>query len=98
LGVWFTIFQFLEYNDASFNISDSVYGSCFYLATGFHGLHVFVGTVFLLVCYIRMLLENLKADRHFGFLAAIWYWHFVDVVWLFLYLIVYCWGGNNAPF
>nr|YP_010039699.1 cytochrome c oxidase subunit III [Sinergasilus undulatus]QOY46109.1 cytochrome c oxidase subunit 3 [Sinergasilus undulatus] len=93
LGLYFTLLQAMEYYEASFNISDSVYGSTFFIATGFHGLHVIVGTSFLFVCLIRVLNGSLSSKHHFGFEAAAWYWHFVDVVWLFLYLCVYWWGG-----
>ena len=80
----------MEYINAPFNISDGVYGSCFYLATGFHGFHVFVGTVSLLVSFVLIVLN------HFGFEASIWYWHFVDVVWLYLFINIY-WWGNLEP-
>lgn len=86
LGAYFTFLQALEYYEATFRISDRVYGSTFFVATGFHGLHVLVGTRFLLVCVIRGLKYEFSANHHFGFEAAAWYWHFVDVVWLFLYL------------
>lgn len=89
LGVYFTILQGYEYMEASFSISDSVYGSTFFMATGFHGLHVLIGTRFLLVCLFRLLGSQFSRSHHFGFEAAAWYWHFVDVVWLFLYLTVY---------
>nr|AHB52775.1 cytochrome c oxidase subunit III [Schizopera knabeni] len=93
LGVYFTALQALEYWEASFSISDSVYGTTFFVATGFHGLHVIVGTLFLLVCAIRLFNGHFSASHHFGFEAAAWYWHFVDIVWLFLYAVVYWWGG-----
>lgn len=93
LGIYFTILQGLEYYEASFSFADGVYGSTFFIATGFHGLHVIVGTLFLLVCLIRHLKGEFSLNHHFGFEAAAWYWHFVDVVWLFLYLAVYWWGG-----
>lgn len=93
LGLYFTILQGYEYFEAFFRISDSVYGSIFYMATGFHGFHVIIGSVFLLVCLIRQYFEHFSFTHHFGFEAAAWYWHFVDVVWLFLYIIVYWWGG-----
>ena len=89
LGVIFTLFQVLEYNESSFTISDSVFGSVFFISTGFHGLHVLIGTVFLLINLIRIIINNFSSLHHFGFEAAAWYWHFVDVVWLFLYLLVY---------
>ena len=94
LAVFFTCIQVFEYVDASFTISDSVYGSTFFLATGFHGLHVFIGTIFLLISLFRVMNHHLTKEHHFGFEAAAWYWHFVDVVWLFLFIVIYWWGGN----
>lgn len=93
LAVFFTSLQVMEYMEAPFTISDSVYGSTFYLATGFHGFHVFVGTVFLTVCLFRAMDFHFTRKHHFGFEAAAWYWHFVDVVWLFLFISIYWWGG-----
>lgn len=93
LGIYFTMLQGLEYYEASFSFADGVYGSTFFIATGFHGLHVLVGTLFLLVCLLRHYKREFRAQHHFGFEAAAWYWHFVDVVWLFLYLALYWWGG-----
>lgn len=92
LGIYFTRLQALEYWEASFSISDSVYGSTFFMATGFHGLHVLIGTSFLGVCLSRIFFNHFSRFHHFGFEAAAWYWHFVDVVWLFLYINVYWWG------
>lgn len=94
LAIVFTGLQYFEYTNASFNISDSVYGSCFYITTGFHGFHVLIGTCFLIVCLVRLTLHHFTRQHHLGFEAAAWYWHFVDVVWLFLYICVYWWGGN----
>ena len=94
LAVIFTGFQGFEYVTAPFNISDGIYGSCFYLATGFHGFHVIVGTIFLAVCLLRLLRHHFTLNHHFGFEAAAWYWHMVDVVWLFLFVCIYYWGGN----
>jgi heme/copper-type cytochrome/quinol oxidase subunit 3 len=94
LAALFTGFQAFEYMHASFTISDSIYGSCFYMATGFHGAHVFIGTCFLTVCLVRLIKNHFTRQHHFGFEAAAWYWHFVDVVWLFLFVAVYWWGGN----
>lgn len=91
LGLIFTFFQFIEYLECSFTISDSVFGSIFFISTGFHGLHVIVGTIFLVINFFRIVLDNFSSIHHFGFEAAVWYWHFVDVVWLFLYLLVYYW-------
>nr|QIH95769.1 cytochrome c oxidase subunit III [Pseudolycoriella sp. XQM-2020] len=93
LGVYFTMLQAYEYVEASFSIADSVFGSTFFMATGFHGLHVLIGTTFLLVCLIRHTKFHFSSNHHFGFEAAAWYWHFVDVVWLFLYVSIYWWGG-----
>ncbi len=93
LGIYFTCLQALEYYEASFRIADGAYGTTFFVATGFHGLHVIIGTIFLLVCLIRIFKGHFRAAHHFGFEAAAWYWHFVDVVWLFLYITIYWWGG-----
>jgi cytochrome c oxidase subunit 3 len=93
LAIFFTGLQAFEYINAPFSISDSVYGSIFYLTTGFHGFHVVVGTCFLIVCLIRLFLNHFSREQHFGFEAAAWYWHFVDVVWLFLYMSIYLWGS-----
>nr|ARH54655.1 cytochrome c oxidase subunit 3 [Scirtes orbicularis] len=93
LGIYFTALQSLEYIEAPFTIADAVYGSSFFMATGFHGLHVIIGTTFLTVCFIRHLKNHFSAIHHFGFEAAAWYWHFVDVVWLFLYISIYWWGS-----
>jgi cytochrome c oxidase subunit 3 len=97
LATLFTYFQGLEYVTAPFNISDGIYGSCFYMATGFHGFHVFVGTIALTVSFIRIVLNHSTNTQHFGFESAIWYWHFVDVVWLFLFINIY-WWGNLEPY
>jgi cytochrome c oxidase subunit 3 len=94
LGVLFTGFQIKEYMIAPFGFRDGVYPSVFYLATGFHGFHVFVGTVFLAVCLVRAMRGHFTPERHFGFEAAAWYWHFVDVVWLFLFIFIYWWGAG----
>nr|UBN08926.1 cytochrome c oxidase subunit 3 [Panesthia sloanei]UBN08939.1 cytochrome c oxidase subunit 3 [Panesthia sloanei] len=93
LGIYFTALQAYEYLEASFTIADSVYGSTFFMATGFHGLHVIIGTTFLLTCFLRHLFYHFSSNHHFGFEAAAWYWHFVDVVWLFLYISIYWWGS-----
>jgi len=93
LGAYFTILQGAEYYEARFTFADSVYGSTFFLATGFHGIHVIIGTLFLTVCLIRLNAFNFSFSHHFGFEAAAWYWHFVDVVWLFLFVSIYWWGG-----
>ncbi len=97
LGILFTWLQLLEYKEL-FDlretgheawIGNDAYGSAFFMATGFHGFHVLIGTIFLLVCYLRLVRGGFKPEKHFGFEAAAWYWHFVDVVWLFLFAFVY---------
>lgn len=93
LGVYFTILQLREYIEAPFTIADRVYGSTFFVATGFHGLHVLIGSTFLLICLIRNILHQFSPAHHFGFEAAAWYWHFVDVVWIFLFICIYWWGS-----
>jgi len=92
-AVFFLSFQYYEYMNAAFNISDSIYGATFFMTTGFHGFHVVIGTIFIFVCFIRLLNNQFTSKHHVGFEAAAWYWHFVDVVWLFLFIIVYYWGG-----
>nr|AIZ58481.1 cytochrome c oxidase subunit III [Argas walkerae] len=91
LGFIFTLLQMWEYIQAPFSISDSIFGSTFFMSTGFHGLHVIIGTTFLSMIFIRLNLNHFSNKHHFGFEAAAWYWHFVDVVWLFLYTFVYWW-------
>ncbi|MEM1388064.1 MAG: cytochrome c oxidase subunit 3 [Pseudomonadota bacterium] len=93
LGGIFTVFQIYEYTHASFGFAGNIYGANFFMATGFHGFHVVVGTVFLGVCLLRALKGHFTQDRHVGFEAAAWYWHFVDVVWLFLFAAIYIWGS-----
>jgi cytochrome c oxidase subunit 3 len=92
-GILFTMLQAKEYVEAPFSINDSIYGSVFFLATGFHGFHVIIGTIFLFVCFLRHLNFHFTREHHFGFEAAAWYWHFVDVVWIFLFLTIYIWGS-----
>jgi len=96
LGVLFSIVQAYEYSHAAFGFSGSIYGATFYMATGFHGFHVIVGTIFLLVCLIRAMKGQFTPQKHFGFEAAAWYWHFVDVVWLFLFVTIYVWAAGPA--
>lgn len=93
LGAYFTSLQINEYKDAPFSIADRVYGSIFFVATGFHGLHVLIGSTFLFVCLCRAVWYQFRPTHHFGFEAAAWYWHFVDVVWIFLFLCIYWWGS-----
>lgn len=94
LAVLFTSLQVYEYTVADFRLSDGIYGSTFYLATGFHGFHVFIGTISLLNCFFRIYNFQLTQQHHFGFESSAWYWHFVDVVWLFLFVSIYWWGGT----
>nr|UZG66047.1 cytochrome c oxidase subunit 3 [Aquatica ficta] len=93
LGIYFSILQAYEYMESTFTIADSVYGSSFFMATGFHGIHVMIGTTFLGVCLLRQMKKHISSIHHFGFEGAAWYWHFVDVVWLFLYISIYWWGS-----
>jgi len=92
LGAYFTFLQASEYSEARFCIRDGAYGTIFFVATGFHGLHVLIGTSFLVVCLCRQYAHHYTWSHHFGFEAAAWYWHFVDVVWLFLFVSIYWWG------
>jgi cytochrome c oxidase subunit III len=97
LGILFSFIQSYEYSVAPFGFGGSNYSSAFYMATGFHGFHVLIGTIFLMVCLGRAYKGHFTPRQHFGFEAAAWYWHFVDVVWLFLFIVVYVWGGWGAP-
>ena len=92
LGLVFTRLQVIEYTYSRFTMADSIYGRTFYLATGFHGVHVLVGTLFIVTIWGRHLLRHFSRTHHFGFEASAWYWHFVDVVWLFLFISIYWWG------
>jgi cytochrome c oxidase subunit 3 len=94
LGVLFSAVQAYEYSHAAFGFSGNIYSSTFYMATGFHGFHVLVGTIFLIVCLKRVYNGDFTPKHHFGFEAAAWYWHFVDVVWLFLFIAIYVWGSD----
>jgi cytochrome c oxidase subunit 3 len=99
LGIAFTSFQAIEYSEAGFGYDKSLYGSAFFMATGFHGAHVIIGTLFLIVCLLRLMAGGMKPNKHLGFEFAAWYWHFVDVVWLFLFAFVYVtphlvWGSG----
>ena len=96
LGALFSVVQAYEYSHAAFGFSGHIYGATFYMATGFHGFHVLVGTIFLLVCLLRANYGHFTEKQHFGFEAAAWYWHFVDVVWLFLFIVIYVIGAG-AP-
>jgi cytochrome c oxidase subunit 3 len=95
LGGTFTCVQAYEYYHAAFNYSGHIYGATFFMATGFHGAHVLIGTVFLTVCLIRSYAGHFSQTQHLGFEFAAWYWHFVDVVWLFLFACIYVWGGGT---
>jgi cytochrome c oxidase subunit 3 len=97
LGLLFTSIQAYEYIHAPFAFKGNIYGATFFMATGFHGFHVLVGTIFLIICYLRAKRGDFTPKAHFGFEAAAWYWHFVDVVWLFLFVSIYVWGGGGAP-
>ena len=96
LGALFTCVQAYEYANAPFAFNGGIYSSTFYMATGFHGAHVIVGTIFLMVCLVRAAKGHFKSDHHFGLEAAAWYWHFVDVIWLFLFSCIYWWGSAGA--
>jgi cytochrome c oxidase subunit 3 len=98
LGLSFTSIQGWEYWHAPFHFSENIYSSAFFMATGFHGAHVIIGTIFLTVCLVRAYKGHFRPEQHFGFEAAAWYWHFVDVVWLFLFICIYVWGGWGAPY
>ena len=96
LGIAFTLLQAVEYSHAAFGFKDGIYASTFYMATGFHGAHVIMGTIFLAVCLVRAKNGTLTREGHLGFEFAAWYWHFVDVVWLFLFVAVYWWGAGSS--
>ena len=98
LGALFSGIQAYEYAIAPFTFGGNTYSSAFYMATGFHGFHVLIGTIFLAVCLYRAYIGHFTPRQHFGFEAAAWYWHFVDVVWLFLFVAVYVWGGWGAVY
>ena len=96
LGLLFTCVQAWEYAHAAFTFTGNIYGSTFFMATGFHGFHVIIGTIFLMVCLYRAWKGDFTPTQHFGFEAAAWYWHFVDVVWLFLFAAIYIWGSHGG--
>ena len=96
LGIMFTGFQAYEYVHAPFGFKDNIFSGAFFMATGFHGFHVMIGTIFLAVCLFRAKAGHFTPKSHFGLEAAAWYWHFVDVVWLFLFVSIYWWGSHNA--
>nr|YP_010431982.1 cytochrome c oxidase subunit III [Abrus daozhenensis]USS62517.1 cytochrome c oxidase subunit 3 [Abrus daozhenensis] len=93
LGLYFTLLQGVEYMESPFTMADSVYGSAFFMSTGFHGLHVIIGTMFIIISTMRISNLHMSKNHHMGFEASAWYWHFVDVVWLFLYMSIYWWGS-----
>jgi cytochrome c oxidase subunit III len=95
LGLLFTALQVYEYGHAAFKYSGHIYGATFFMATGFHGAHVVIGTIFLAVCLVRAMKGHFSTTQHFGFEAAAWYWHFVDVVWLFLFACIYVIGAGT---
>ena len=94
LGVLFTCVQAYEYSHAAFGFKGNIYGATFFMATGFHGAHVIIGTIFLAVCLLRAYRGHFTPQQHLGFEFAAWYWHFVDVVWLFLFACIYVWGAG----
>ena len=96
LGILFSFVQAYEYMHAPFAFKESIYGATFFMATGFHGFHVLIGTIFLIVCLVRASRGDFTPKQHFGFEAAAWYWHFVDVVWLFLFASIYVWASSGA--
>lgn len=97
LAIAFLVVQAYEYIHAPFSLSDGIYGSVFFMLTGFHGFHVLIGTVFILVQFLRQKSSHFTPQEHFGFEACAWYWHFVDLVWLIVFATVYVWG-NMTPF
>lgn len=92
-GLFFLFCQIFEYYFANFTFKDTIYGTTFYSLTGLHGIHVFVGTIFLIVCFFRSLIVHFLSSKQVGFKCSVWYWHFVDIVWILLFFTVYIWGG-----
>lgn len=92
LGIYFSFLQFIEYKESYFTIADSSFGTTFFVITGFHGIHVLIGTIFILIIIIRLLNKQFSPNHHFGFEARAWYWHFVDVIWLFVFISLYWWN------
>ena len=97
LGITFTCVQVIEYSTAGFAYGGNIYGATFFMATGFHGFHVIIGSIFLIVCLVRAQMNQFSPRHHLGFEFAAWYWHFVDVVWLFLFAAIYVWGSWGVP-
>lgn len=91
LGIYFSILQYFEYSEAHFTFNDGIYGSIFYITTGFHGIHVIIGTIFLITCSYRIKYKHFSIIHHLNFDLASWYWHFVDVIWLIVYTLIYWW-------
>jgi len=89
LGVFFTAIQYIEYISSAISFSDGIFGSLLYLLTGFHGSHVLVGNLFLIVCFFRLRKFHFTKEHHIGFISAVYYWHFVDLIWLFVYYLQY---------
>nr|ALO64526.1 cytochrome c oxidase subunit III [Andrena semilaevis] len=92
LGMYFTFLQIIEYFEATFCFNDSIYGSIFFMTTGFHGSHVNIGLIFLSSCFMRLTKNHFSKIHHLHFETASWYWHFVDIIWLFLYITIYWWN------
>ena len=95
LGLCFIFLQYTEYRYCTYTIADSSYGTCFYMLTGLHGLHVIAGVLFLFISWIRLYQDHMTSEHHLNFLFAAYYWHLVDVVWIAVYLIIYIWGGDS---
>jgi cytochrome c oxidase subunit 3 len=93
LGFFFIFLQGLEYYESTFNLQDGIYPSVFFLLTGLHGCHVIIGAFFLLFCFWSLIANHFLTNHYLRFVFAIWYWHFVDIVWIFLFLSLYCWGS-----
>ncbi len=93
LGLFFICLQGLEYYESTFNLQDGIYSSVFFLLTGLHGCHVIVGVAFLFVCFLSLLANHYLTNHYLRFVLAVWYWHFVDIIWIFLFLSLYCWGS-----
>lgn len=93
LSIYFLILQIIEYKEATFTFSDSIFGSSFYIATGFHGIHVLIGTIFLIINLTRIIKIHFSFIHHIRFELAAWYWHFIDLIWLFLYITFYWWNN-----
>lgn len=93
LGIIFTYFQYIEYKFTFYSISDSIYGSSFFILTGFHGIHVLIGTIFIIITFLRIMINHFTIDHHLGFNFSALYWHIIDLIWLFLFALIYIWGA-----